>query len=487
LVWIDLKYGNLPGFFYEPTDFGDGSYRDFSNTTIPLAIDQQPFEPIPLTQRSQTLRVVDENFTTPYIQTFTFGVTRSLASNMTLDVKYVGTKGTKLQEDFNINAADFRGNGLLAALIATRAGEDAELFDRMLGGLDIGSGVVGVNVSGSEALRQHPSTRTDIANGDFVGVAEWLNTTNSGTVQEGDLVRGGLLRSSGLFPENFIAANPQFGTVSVDTNMDHSIYHSLQTQFTLRETHGINYQATYTWSKNLGVFAGGGSGYRDPANAFADYTLQGNHRAHAFRSYGNFRLPFGPGRIFGGNTSGAVARLIEGWQVGLIFSMTSGNPMSVSAGNTLYTGGGPDIAGDFPREGDIRWDDTFGNYFGQQYQRVNDPQCTQIAPGIQNRCTIDALADEDGNIVLQHPQPGQFGTLGLNTIEGPGRWDVDMNFQKRVQIGESQTFTIRFDAANVFNHPTPGNPSLNLNGGTFGQISSKTGNRTMQVQLRYDF
>ena len=43
------------------------------------------------------------------------------------------------------------------------------------------------------------------------------------------------------------------------------------------------------------------------------------------------------------------------------------------------------------------------------------------------------------------------------------------------------------DARNVFNHPTPGNPSLNINTGTFGQINSKSGNRTIQAQIRLDF
>src|SRR5690606_38863788 len=70
LVWIDLKYGNLPGFFYEPTDFGDGGFRNFANITIPLQVAQRPFEPVPITERAQTLHVVSDDFATPYVQTF---------------------------------------------------------------------------------------------------------------------------------------------------------------------------------------------------------------------------------------------------------------------------------------------------------------------------------------------------------------------------------------------------------------------------------
>jgi len=45
----------------------------------------------------------------------------------------------------------------------------------------------------------------------------------------------------------------------------------------------------------------------------------------------------------------------------------------------------------------------------------------------------------------------------------------------------------RIDAANLFNHPNLGNPSLDINSGTFGQITTKTGFRTLAGQLRLEF
>jgi hypothetical protein len=489
--WIDVDVRSAPGFVYVPVDSGDGSFRDFSDINVPVDIGAiRPFEPVPITERAQNLTVHSWDYATPYVQTFTLGVTHSLRSNLTLDVRYVSTRGVKLHETWNLNARDIRGNNLLEALETTRAGGDAEVFDRMLGGLDIGSGVVGVDVTGSEALRRHPDTRADIANGDFVDVASWLNSTNAGTVQTGaGVINGGLLRSSGLFPENFIVANPQFNNVTLADNVNNSTYHSLQVQTTLRETHGINYQATYTWSRNLGVFAAGGDGFRDPTRRHLDYQLQGNHRTHAFRSFGTFRLPFGPGRALGSGAPGWAARLIEGWQIGTIVNLTSGDPLNVTAGQTLYGTGLPDIVGDFPRKGNVVWPDgdKFGNYFPQQYQPVNDPQCTTLALILVSRCTIDALADESGDIVLQHPEPGELGTLGFATIEGPGNWSVDMNIQKEFQISESTSVSLRLDANNVFNHPTPGNPNLNINSGLFGEIDDKNGNRTVQGQIRLDF
>jgi hypothetical protein len=486
--WIDSDAGLLPGFFYQPTDSGDGTFRNFANMVIPLPVNLEPFEIIPVTQRAQSVSLHDPNYTTPYVQNFTLGVTRSLASNLTLDVRYIGTRGVKLHsQGFNLNDADFRNNGLFQALEVTRAGGNAELFDRMLRGLNIGSGVVGTAITGSEALRRHASFRTIIANGDFAAVARLLNSTNIGTVQP-PLTNGGLLRSSGLFPENFIAANPQFSTISYRTNSESSNYHSLQTQVTLRPTRGINYQATYTWSRSLGEVS---TNVRDLLDRRADYGLLTSNRSHDFRSFGTFDLPFGPGRLLGGNSSGWLARAIEGWKIGTIFNMTSGAPLNVVARNTLYASGTPDILGQFPRSGEVVWPlntgDIFGNFFPQQYQRVADPACSSVASNLTVWCTNTALADANGNIVLRNARPGEPGTLGLRTIEGPGRWDLNANIQKSIRIHESKNLTFRMDAQNIFNHPTPDNPNLNVNTGNFGQISTKNGNRTLQAQIRLDF
>jgi hypothetical protein len=131
--------------------------------------------------------------------------------------------------------------------------------------------------------------------------------------------------------------------------------------------------------------------------------------------------------------------------------------------------------------------DTFGNFFGQQYQRVPDPACAGLASNLTVWCTITALADAGGNIVLRNPGPGQRGTLGHRTITGPGFWALDADIQKSIRIAESRNLTLRVDASNLFNHPIPANPNLNINSGTFGEITSKTGNRTLSAQIRIEF
>lgn len=502
ISWISVDTGSA--LSYSPTDSGNGTFRDYTSISVPLTLAQQPFVGVvPVTRRSTSLALFAPDYTTPYVQTLTLGVTRSLASNLTLDVKYVGTHGVKLHSTMNLNDAEIRRNGLLQALEITRAGGDAPMFDQMFKGLNLGSGVVGTAVSGSEALRQNSSFRSLIANGDFVAVARLLNTTNVGTVQPaGQIIAGGTLRSSGVFPENFIVTNPQFTTITYRNNSDSSNYHSLQAQITLRPTHGFTYQTTYTWSRSLAVSGGvdstgGFNGlYRDLQNRNADYSLQSTHRTHDFRTFGTFELPLGPGKLLARNSSGWLARTIEGWKVATILNMSSGAPLNIVGGTTLYgigtpASGIPDIVGAFPREGKVVWPEAsggpFGSFFGQQYQRVADPACANVAANLKAFCTNTALADASGNIVLRNAAPGQLGTLGLRSIESPGLWSLDGDIQKTIRIAESKNLTLRVDASNLLNHPNPANPNLNINTGTFGQITSKTGSRVLAAQIHFDF
>jgi len=497
LSWIDADVGAFPGQEYTPVDTGNGSFRNFANITIPVPIQLTPQSPftLPITNRSQSVSIYSPDYTSPAVYSMTLGVTRQIARNVILEVRYAGTRGVRLHSTLNLNEADFTNNGLINALTLTRAGGDAPMFDQMFKGLNLGSGVVGIQITGSEALRRNASFRTLLANGDFAGVARLLNTTNVGTVQPaGQVIAGGTLRSSGLFAENFIVANPQFSTVNYRNNSDSSKYHSLQTQVTIRPTHGITTQFTHTWSRATGVTGstpdGGGitGDYRDILNRNADYSVQALHRLHDFRGHGTFQLPFGPNKLIGGKTSGIVARLIEGWQFGSVFDFSSGAPLNIAGVNTIYANGTPDIVGPFSRKGHLTWTDVFGNYFGdQQYQRVPDPACASVAQVLQNFCQNTAIADGKGRLVLQNAKPGQLGSLGLKPIYGPGSWNVDANLVKKLQFAESKSLAVRIDAANLFNHPNAGNPTLDINSGTFGQVTTKNGFRTLAGQVRLEF
>src|SRR6185503_6877003 len=74
-----------------------------------------------------------------------------------------------------------------------------------------------------------------------------------------------------------------------------------------------------------------------------------------------------------------------------------------------------------------------------------------------------AIFDASGAAVLVNPAPGQAGTLGRNTIIGPGNVRLDMNLIKRIRVTESKEFEVRVDAVNVLNHANFGAPAVNIN------------------------
>jgi len=125
---------------------------------------------------------------------------------------------------------------------------------------------------------------------------------------------------------------------------------------------------------------------------------------------------------------------------------------------------------------------------GDVFVKDDDPVCATVAANIRSLCSLDALymavpagtagatnklfndgVTRPAVVVLQHPAPGKKGSLGNNTVIGPGTFRFDANLGKTFQISESKSLQVRFDAQNVLNHPQPssGNsviPALSITG-----------------------
>jgi hypothetical protein len=528
---IDNFIFSNPGFQHIAMTQGPstGTLFDLRNlpSFVPVPATAQPMEPIPVLKLNQNGAAYDYNYETPYVENFTLSVTRKVARKLDVDVRYIATRGLKLNGNYNLNVPNvFYNPALFDALTQTRAGQDVALFDQMFMGLNLNPGtsgfaaVNGTTQRGSAHLRQSATFRTALANGDFATVADAINTfNNTGTgptgvvpgvagergtvlrrankgfnVSGGTPVLGGPVVPAGLFPENWITANPQFNQANYYTNSGSSIYHSLQLQTTLRPTYGVSFQGTYLWSRALAI---SGTSYTNPAEREKEYILAGNHRTHEFRSNGTFELPIGPNRLLLGNSSGWLARFVERWQSSIIFNLATGSPTSITAGNMLYANGVADIVGPFPRVGRVHWGDPggtnqlVGGFFESgALVKVPDPQCARVAAALTSSCTLDAVADATtGQILLQNPLPGNRGTLGRQTIENPGSWDFDANISKTFRITESKSVQLRVDATNILNHPVPNNPAFSINGANIlGYISGKTNaHREFQGQLRLSF
>jgi len=525
----------FPGSTYGGTYQGDASSNQYLDLTrvqslIPVPVPIKPMQPVALSDRQLQIFVPENGVRNPYAENVTLSVARSLRSNLSMDVRYIGTLGRKQWNAFfNINQPNFLFNGLKEAFDAARAGDDGspamQVLENMFKNVNIaGSGCTtssglstpcapvgtvnsaGVLQTAAMHLRANTSFQTALANGNYQTVAATLNTLNYNKTLAGNSTlpdqpvgsRGGVLRASN-FPENFIVTNPQFTNVNMVAALGANNYHSMEAQLTMRQTHGVSLQATYTWSRNTGV----GGAFTAPFDRHRDYTILSDTRKHDFRTNGAFVLPFGPNKLLFGGSSGALARVLEGWQAGWIVNINSGAPTSIAAQSMLYANGTPDIVGPFDaRAVQVQWvpGTTTANYVkAGAFTTDKDPQCARVttAQNLQNLCTLNAVFDaKTGLAVLQNPLPGTRGTLGQRVVEAPGRWRFDANLNKQFRIAESKTLQFRLDASNVFNHPEPANPTLDINPvnnvtGNFGLITGanakSTLHRQFQAQLRLMF
>jgi hypothetical protein len=103
---------------------------------------------------------------------------------------------------------------------------------------------------------------------------------------------GAELRRNG-FAENFISPNPQFSTIGLRSNANSSIYHAMQTQFTMRPNSGISYQGTFTWGRSMGSPPNGGFAYVPER---LEYGLLFGHRLYEFKQNDILEFPMGPGK-----------------------------------------------------------------------------------------------------------------------------------------------------------------------------------------------
>ena len=478
--------GNLPGqtlnVTYTPATYLDLAGLGGANVVPVPTGGAKPFTPVPLTNRTAGITGYADKRATPYIQSFNLSIQRELARNMTLDVSWIGNKATKLFSGTQLNETNIKENGFLDAFLTTRVGNDAPLFNRLLNGLNAGSGIVnGSSITGSRSLRANATTNSFLANGDVGGLANFFNTTSSFTN-----VNGGLLRNAGL-PENFFVVNPQFGSVTLEGNNSASTYHSFQTVVTRRNTKGLYSQFSYTFSKALGD-----NGVRDPRNRSLSKGILSIDRTHVVKANGAYALPFGPGRAFLGNAPTPIKRIVEGWELSSTASWVSGAPLSFTGINTLgfRALNTADLVGALPVDlGKVEKGAGIVQYFSQLATKAAPLPNFGTDPTLAGRFTNQAVYDKSGNIILANPQPGTTGNLALNLpgLHGPSNLGLDISLSKKVTIGESRTVEIRADAINALNHPVWGNPTTNINSANFGRITTAAGARTITFSTRLDF
>jgi hypothetical protein len=528
-------YGSTPDYPYlNLNDIKNAQATGLLPLAPPASI--QPLSVRSLYERSQSLSVYDDDIQNPYVQNLNLSLTRQIGNAFTVDVRYIGTLSRKQLGGINLNAPNFVSNGLAQEFDLIRAGEQSEVINSLIPSGALWYGPPGA--TGSDQVRtydiffsnMHIGTAWDLMQGNYSSLANQLATANGIAGAEsgvaGALLRGGLWNGEQT-PENLIYASPQFSSATLNSNLAHSNYHSLQAQVTMRPLRGLSFQNTYTWSRNLTD-----QGMTDYLSGNRRYYLASQHRSHTLNSYGSFDLPMGANGFLFRDASGAFKKAIEGWQLSWIASLTSGIPGSITGASRMWGDTAPVLVRPDlwdSKAGEVTWEEGAlnGYFFGDRYIRGVDPQCYDLAgaspDGLHASGSLAALCagsgglralylrnpdGSQGDLVMRNARPGEVGNFAPNELTGPGRWSLDMAMSKSVEFMEGKKLEVRVDAQNIFNHPTPsnsafrwnarftqiGNPDFALNPGVnadnpygFGLLSTKGGHRTFQAKIRLSF
>jgi len=233
-----------------------------------------------------------------------------------------------------------------------------------------------------------------------------------------------------------------FGPIEDEHTIGYSQYHSLQVLLRRRMSRTFTLQTAYTLSKNTGYTASQGEGSlgtRNPFNATLDNGILGLDATHVFSGSAVVQLPL----LTNSNTF--VRHVLGGWQTTGIVQIQSGFPFTVRSGaDNSRTGQNLDTA-----------------------DLVGTPSLTSGNRGDKVRQWFNTSAFAANAL-------GTFGTTGINTMRGPGLWNVDVGIFKIFRFMETKELQFRSEFFNVFNNVNLGLPNSTLVSSAFGRITTTT-------------
>lgn len=394
------------------------------------------------------ITVVDPAFQFPTTHQWAFSYQREAPRNTVAEMSYIGRRGYQLIGAYNANQTDIFRSGFLDAFRLVQAGGESDLVNRPTAA----DSRKQAGESGSAMLRR--LYRPDLNLGNVASAADSLATRLQGGRSATDL------SGAGAFP---LLGYPQFGGgVSVIDSNDFSTYHGLILQIQRRFSGGVSRQASCTWSNSLdtrsfdptftvvatGAARSASSSPFDILNRKLNYAISDFDRTHVWQSNGVFELPFGRGKRWAGGAGPILERLAGGWQLAGILKVQSGRPMTVFSGAYTFTNVVNSTANCSGRS----------RHMGVVYDD---------GPTGFKWCFNDAERAR-----FSAPAAGELGDTGRNSFRGPGWFNTDASFLKRVRLTERMRLELRGDFTNLTNTASFGAPTLTSNSTTFGRIRS---------------
>ena len=239
-----------------------------------------------------------------------------------------------------------------------------------------------------------------------------------------------------------------------------SYYHGLQTRIEKQFKGGLNFLASYTWSRTMsdaGDLLNGGSdnvGYRAPyVPGFGiqkDYKLANFDIRNVFHFSGGYELPFGKGKKFMSDGSGITDKIVGGWSTQWIATLQGGQPITFSCvNNTLQSVGCGALHTGQPLKVGLH-NDSLGKLSWFNYDPALDP--TGAASPLANPATCAVGACTFANLG------------GITQAPGPGFHRLDFSIFKDFPFNEKRKLQFRTEIFNIFNHPNFNAPGFGGNG-----------------------
>jgi hypothetical protein len=358
----------------------------------------------------------------PYVQQWSLSVQRELPGSMVGTFAYVGSKGTHLTLEGNLNQLTpvpasqnpyTRGEPLI---LTAPGGGDCATYD--------GTGIFTLT-NGAVVAPGSPAF------------------TNMQAACYGQLLLGSSPPPDSLRP--YVG----LGQIIALENAANSTYNAFQTTF--RRTAGpLTLGLSYTYSHSLDD-----SSDRSDATFVNSYDYASNKASSNFdqRNLLNisyiYELPFlqfiaSPiGQMFSSDGTGQVSestqKALKGWQLSGIATFQSGTPFSVvNAGSGANGISLPDNAGVANTLGLGSYPDVVGNPHGP------------IPSGGDNGNSVGPLLLNPGAFAA--PTGLTFGDAGRNALNNPSRLNFDMALLKHIKVRENSELELRLETFNTFNH-----------------------------------
>ena len=270
-----------------------------------------------------------------------------------------------------------------------------------------------------------------------------------------------------------------------------SWYNALLVSLNKRFSHGLQFQVSYTWAKDLSTTFGSTTGPNGGQVTGNQDNLASGYGADNFvrpqRLVVNYQYQLPKPHLNNAFAQGALS----GWSVQGVTVFQTGHYLTVT-----YTNG-TSVYGTTTDRASLSGTCSSGHYVnsGSTTSKLTDyfnTNCFTSPPIIGGEeppgfCLPSQML-ADGNCP---PLATGFGNSGVGIFQGPSELNFDFSLFKHFplhKLRDTADLEFRSEFFNIFNHPLFQDPDTNLGDPTFGQITNTYGNpRIIQLALKLTF